>query len=251
MKLTVLGPHGGELLGCKSTCFLLDERLAIDAGALTSTLDLAALSRIDDILLTHSHFDHIKDLPLMSDMVIGRRDSPIHVYSNTECIAALRAHLFNNILWPDFTKIPSRKNPLFRLKSFRPRSKFKIGRYSVTAVPVSHPVESCGYVLADGRSAMAISGDTGPTDAFWELVNSVKNLKLLLIECSFPNQLQTLADISGHLTPRSLEGELQKFDRRGCEVVLYHLKPPFVLQLRKEVQHLPVRVSELGDVFEF
>ena len=126
-----------------------------------------------------------------------------------------------------------------------------MGRYQVKSVPVSHPVESCGYVLSNGRGAIAISGDTGPTEQFWKVLNKLKNLKLLLIECSFPNQLQALADISGHLTPQSLAQELKKFDRRGCEVVLYHLKPAFILQLKKEVQGLPVRVSELGDVFEF
>jgi ribonuclease BN (tRNA processing enzyme) len=118
-------------------------------------------------------------------------------------------------------------------------------------VLVSHPVESCGYVISDGVVSMAISGDTGPTDKFWKVLNQVENLKLVLIECSFPNALQPLADISGHFTPQTLEQELEKFDRRGAEVLLYHLKPAFVSQLVKETRHLPVHVSELGEEFEF
>ncbi|HEY0880025.1 MAG TPA: 3',5'-cyclic-nucleotide phosphodiesterase [Archangium sp.] len=251
MKLTVLGPHGGELPGCKSTCFLVDDRLALDAGALTSTLELDALSKVDDILLTHSHFDHVKDLPMMSDVVVGRRDKPITIHSNTECIETLRDNIFNNVLWPDFTKIPTAKNPVFKLRSFKAGAAFKIADYQVRSVLVSHPVESCGYVVSDGTSSMAISGDTGPTEQFWNVLNKVKDLKLVLVECSFPNALQSLADISGHFTPQTIEKELEKFDRRGCEVILYHLKPAFVTQLKKEVRHLPVHVAELGEEFDF
>jgi len=251
VKLKVLGPHGGELPGCKSTCLLVDDRLALDAGSLTSMLDLDALSKVDDVLLTHSHFDHVKDLPMMSDVVVGRRDKPITIHSNTECIDTLRKNLFNNVLWPDFTQIPNKKNPVFKLRSFKAGASVKIGAYQVKSVLVSHPVESCGYVVSDGEVSMAISGDTGPTEKFWKVLNKVDNLKLVLIECSFPNSLQALADISGHFTPQTLEKELEKFDRRGAEVLLYHLKPAFVAQLKKETKHLPVHVSELGEEFEF
>lgn len=251
MRLTVLGPHGGELPGCKSTCFLVDDRLALDAGALTSSLDLDALARVDDVLLTHSHFDHVKDLPLLSDVVVGRRDRPITIHGNRECIATLRENLFNDVLWPDFTRIPTPRAPVFKLRAFKAGASVKVGRYAVRSVLVSHPVPSCGYVVSDGASAMAISGDTGPTARFWDVLNATKGLKLLLLECSFPNSLQALADVSGHFTPQTIERELEKFDRRGCEVILYHLKPAFVAQLKREVRHLPVHVAELGEHYDF
>lgn len=252
MKLTVLGPHGGELPGCKSTCFLVDGRLSLDAGALTSTLPLEELLGVEDILLTHSHFDHVKDLPMVADLLVGRRDRPVTVHSSTQCIEALKDNLFNNVLWPDFTAIPTRRSPVFKLRSFKAGARVKVGPYSVKSVPVSHPVESCGFVVSDGTSTMAISGDTGPTDKLWKVLNQTPDLDLLLVECSFPNELQALADISGHLTPQTLERELaEKFDRRGCEVLLYHLKPAFVRQLEREVRHLPVHVLRQGDVFDF
>ncbi len=250
MQLTVLGPHGGELPGCRSTCFLLDGVLALDAGALTSTLPLDELIKVDDILLTHSHFDHVKDLPLLADVLVGRRDAPVTIHANTECIATLKKNLFNNVLWPDFTRIPTAKNPVFRLKAFKSGAKFKIGRFQVRSVPVTHPVESCGFVLSDGEASMAMSGDTGPTEKFWKVLNTVEDLKLLLLETSFPNALQALADISGHFTPQTMLAELEKFDRRDCEVVLYHLKPAFVDVLKREVKQMPVRVCEQGETYE-
>lgn len=251
MKLQVLGCHGGELPSCRTTCFLVDDVLALDAGALTSTLSIEQLCKVDHILVGHSHFDHTKDLPLLADLVIGRREQPVTIHASRECARALRAYMFNNELWPDFTQIPTRKQPVLRIKTFRAGSTFKIGPYTVQSVPVSHPVESCGFIISNGRSSMAMSGDTGPTDRLWKALNQVKNLKALLVETSFPNALQQLADLSGHLTPRTLQSELAKFNRNGTEVLLYHLKPAFVSQLKRELAELPVEILELGDTFEF
>jgi ribonuclease BN (tRNA processing enzyme) len=126
-----------------------------------------------------------------------------------------------------------------------------VGRYTVQSIPVSHPVESCGFIISNGQSSLAMSGDTGPTDVLWRTLNQEKNLKVLLVETSFPNALQELADLSGHLTPRTLQTELAKFERNGTDVLLYHLKPAFVSQLKRELSGLPVEILELGDTFEF
>jgi cAMP phosphodiesterase len=251
VKLQVLGCHGGELPSCRTTCFLVDDVLALDAGALTSTLTLDQLCKVDDILVGHSHFDHVKDLPLLADLVIGRRDGPVTIHASRECAKALRDYMFNNALWPDFTRIPTRKEPVLRIKTFRAGSSFQVGRYAVQSIPVSHPVESCGFVISHGNTSLAMSGDTGPTDKLWQALNRVENLKALLVETSFPNALQELADLSGHLTPKTLQSELTKFHRNGAEVLLYHLKPAFVSQLKRELAGLPVEILELGDTFEF
>jgi cAMP phosphodiesterase len=251
VKLQVLGCHGGELPTCRTTCFLVDDVLALDAGALTGTLSLERLCRVDHILVGHSHFDHVKDLPLLADLVIGRREKPVTIYASRECARALRENMFNDALWPDFTRIPSRKAPVLQIKTFKAGSSFKVGPYSVRSIPVSHPVESCGFVISDGESTLAMSGDTGPTERLWKVLNQTEKLKALLLETSFPNAMQALADVSGHLTPNTLSTELAKFRRNGADVLLYHLKPAFVAELKRELKHLPVEVLELGDTFEF
>jgi cAMP phosphodiesterase len=230
---------------------LIDEVLALDAGALTSSLALDKLLKVDDILISHSHFDHVKDLPLLADLIVGRREKPVTVWASKECAKTLRENMFNNALWPDFTRIPSRKTPVIQVRSFKAGSTFQIGKYKVQSIPVSHPVESCGFVVTHGDASVAMSGDTGPTEKLWEILNKTRNLKALLLETSFPNRLQQLADISGHLTPQTLRNELSKFHRNGADVFLYHLKPAFVPQLKKELQGMPVEVLELGDSFEF
>lgn len=251
MKLQVLGCHGGELPSCRTTCFLVDETLALDAGALTSTLSLEQLAKIDHVLVSHSHFDHVKDLPLLADLLVGKRTRPVVIHASTECSATLRANMFNDALWPDFTKIPEPSNPVVQFEPFVPGEEFRFGEYRVKSVPVSHPVESCGFIVEKGGSAIAISGDTGPTDELWRVLNGTRHLKALLLETSFPNSLQGLADVSGHLTPRTVATELQKFDRNGTSVLIYHLKPAYLTELRQELQALPVEVLELGDAFEF
>lgn len=254
MKLRVLGCHGGELPKHRTTCFLVDGVLALDAGALTGVLSLDELIQVDDVLVSHSHLDHVKDLPLMVDLLVGRRDKPVVVHASEACARTLHHSLFNNELWPDFTRIPTRANPILRIEPFKLGRPFKVGRYTVTAVPVSHPVESCGFVVEDGKRSVGMSGDTGPTDELWHAFNSSRRLKAVLLETSFPNVLQGLADISGHLTPNTVKQELQKFRPKGaCEVLLYHLKPAFVPQLKKELRDLKVdaHVLENEDAFDF
>jgi cAMP phosphodiesterase len=254
VKLTVLGCSGGELPRHRTTCFLVDGRMAIDAGALTQGLDLDALLKVDDILLTHSHFDHVKDVPLLADLLVGRRRTPVRVHASPECTRSLREDVFNDRLWPDFTRIPDARHPVIALKPFDPRRSFRIGPYTIRAVPVVHPVESMGYIVSDGRASFAISGDTGPTDRFWERVNAERKLRAVLVEISFPNALQGLADVSGHLTPRTLKVELGKLARNGFPVLLYHLKPAYVAELRREIAALRLpgtRVLRMGDEFTF
>ncbi len=254
MRLRVLGCSGGELPRHRTTCFLVDGKLAIDAGALTASLELEDLLAVDDIVLTHSHFDHVKDVPLLSDLLVGRRTTPVRIHASTACARTLRESVFNDELWPDFTRIPDRQAPVMEIRPFEPGRSFRVGRYTVRPVRVDHPVESVGFVLSDGRSSIAISGDTGPTSAFWKRVNAEKRLKALLVELSFPNGMQELADLSGHLTPRTLAGELAKLERNGFPVLLYHLKPAHMPELRRELARLAlpnVRVLQRGDEFVF
>ncbi len=248
--MRVLGCSGGELPRHRTTCFLVDGKLAIDAGALTSSLSLEALLAVDDILLTHSHFDHVKDVPLLADLLVGRRRRPVRVHASKECARTLRDSVFNDRLWPDFTRIPDAKAPVIEIRPFDARRPFRVGRYAVRPVPVCHPVESVGFILSDGRSALAVSGDTGPTTALWKRVNAERRIGALLVEMSFPNEMQALADVSGHLTPNTLATELAKLERNGYPVLLYHLKPAYDAQLRRELSalRLPgVRVLAVGD----
>ena len=253
MRIRVLGASGGELCGHGSTSFLLDERVVLDAGALTSRLRLAELDRLDHVLLSHAHLDHVKDLPLLADLLAGRRRRPLVVHASPGAVATLRSSLFNGRLWPDFTRIPSARRPLVRFASFGHGVPFRVGAFRVAPVRVSHAVESTGFVVRRGTACFAISGDTGPTTAFWREARRAQGLRALLVEVSFPGRMQRIADRAGHLTPRTLPGELAKLERDDVPVYLYHLKPAFRAELREEIGGLGLRgvkILEDGDEIE-
>ena len=241
MRIQVLGASGGELRGRSTTCFLVDGSLAVDAGSLTSSLSLRELARVDHVLLTHAHLDHAKDVALLADLMAGRRRRPFIVHASPEAVRTLRRHLFNGKLWPDFTRIPSPSRPVVRLRAFRPGKAFRVGRYAVEPVKVSHVVESTGFVVSRGGAAFAISGDTGPTRSFWGVLSRCPRLGAIFVETSFPSAMQAVADLSGHLTPRTLARELSKVERDGVPVYLYHLKPAWEAELRREVAALRLR----------
>ncbi len=246
----VLGCHGGELPGRRTTSFLIDGKLAIDAGALCEALELPRLLEVDHVVLTHSHFDHVKGLPLMADLLVGARDEPVVVHASPDCVDCLRRDVFNDRLWPDFTRLPSPSRPVLRLEPFTVGKSFSVGPYTITSRLVNHPVEAVGLVVEKAGSALAVSGDTGPTEAFWEMVNGRRDLRLLLLETSFPDALADLARASGHLTPAALEREVsEKLTRPGLDIRLYHLKPAYLDLLYREIGalNLPgVRILETG-----
>ncbi len=246
MRLTALGCSGGELGSHRTTSFLLGERVAIDAGALTRSLPLEALSRIEHVVLTHAHLDHVRDLPLLADLLMGSGHR-LEVHASTGCAETLRRHLFNGELWPDFTRLPSPRRPALKLVPFEAGAAFSAGGFRFRSVAVHHPVESVGLVVSDGELSFALSGDTGPTEALWAAVNAAKGLRALLLETSFPSTMQRLADVSGHLTPATMARELAKLDR-PCDVFLYHLKPAHRREILREVAalHLP-RVKVLRE----
>ena len=253
MRIEVLGAHGGEMPGCRATAFLLDGSLALDAGALAATLSIEAQCRLEHILITHPHLDHIKDLALISDVIAGRRKEPLHVHAAPGVLEALRSHFFNDVVWPDFTTLPTPSAPVIRLDSLVPVCEQGVGDYVVCAVPVTHSVEATGFVIGGKRAIVAFSGDTGPTELFWKTLDHLPRLDALFVEVSFPNALQGVADASMHLTPQSLDEELTKWSGPDAPVYLYHLKPAFVSAIEREIAQLHranLRVLRDGDVIE-
>ena len=252
MKIKVLGCHGGELPRHRTTCFLIDERLTVDGGAITAALDLEDIVKIDDIFLTHSHFDHVKDVPLMTDLLVGKRDKPVVVHGPAETMEAMDKDVFNNRVWPDFRVIPTKEKPVLAFETIPVNAPVTCQGLRIRAVPVHHPVYSVGYIIEGKHGAIAFSGDTGPTVDLWHAINRTPNLKAVFLELSFPNSLQWLADVSGHLTPTTVMSELAKLDRRGAKVYLYHLKPAVIDEVKAEVKALKqdyLHVCELDEVY--
>jgi 3',5'-cyclic-nucleotide phosphodiesterase len=253
MELRVIGCHGGETPKHRTSAFVLDERLAVDAGSLTSGLDLKAQVRLAACLVSHAHLDHIRDLATIADNRCQADCEPLIVAANKATIAALKKHFFNNYIWPDFSVIPTSTGPTIKYVELRPEKPVDIAGYHVRAIDVNHTIDTSGFIIRGPDATVAYSGDTGPTDRLWEALRDEPNLKALLLEVSFPNREQKLATVSGHHTPKTLAKDLKKFGKpQDLPTLLYHIKPVFQSEVEQECAKLKgvnLTVTALGDHF--
>jgi cAMP phosphodiesterase len=237
MKIEILGCYGSSTSQHRLTSFLLNDRIALDAGGLANALSLRRQVRIRDVLITHSHLDHTCSLPFLIDNHFDEPGFMLRIYALPEVVASIRRHLFNNRTWPDFTRLPNDDRPALRLIPVRAEQPFAINGLTVRAIRMSHIVPSAGFLLEDRHGAVAYSGDTGPTKRFWEILHSVDRLRAVIVETSFPNERHDLAHISGHLTPAALEGELAKLER-DVPIYIYGAKPNHVARIRQQLRAL-------------
>ena len=234
MKIRVLGCSGGIGGGLRTTSFLVDEDILVDAGTGVGDLTLEEMRSIDHVLLTHSHLDHVASIPFLVDTVCWMRASPVVVYGIKETLDILRAHLFNWKIWPDFTQIPNADKPFMVYREIKVGETVELKGRKFTALPANHTVPAVGYAVESPRAALIFSGDTTTNDALWRVVNTTRNLKYLIIETAFSNKERDIAAASKHLCPQMLAEELEKM-RATPEVFITHLKPGEGALTMKEV----------------
>ena len=249
----MIGCHGGETPKHRTSAFVIGDTLAVDAGALTSGLEIADQMKLTAVLVSHAHMDHIRDLSTLADNRCQMRAPPLTIAATAQTISLLKRHFFNGLLWPDFTQIPSPQEPTIRYLELVPERRVEIAGHQVRAILVSHTIEAAAFVIEGPGGSIVYSGDTGPTDRLWEVVNDLTDLKALLMEVSFPNHEQGLATSSGHHTPQTLARELQKYRvPESLPTLLYHIKPVFQAIVEREcaaLKGLSLEVLQLGDHF--
>jgi ribonuclease BN (tRNA processing enzyme) len=256
MKLRILGPYGGEAPGSFLNCFLLDETILLDAGSVCHVLDQQEQAKIRHVLLSHAHLDHVSSLPHMAVSVFGMDTDPVYIHASKPCLGTLCSHILNNEVWPDFTKInrPNGKK-VFETRELDEGRENRIDDFTVRPVRVNHPVPTTGFVVSKGGQSIAYSADTGPTQEFWEAVSDAQNLRAMIVEVSFPNALQKLAGITGHLTSLDLLKELRKLRRPvNVPVIVFGVKPEYEKEIRKELKELRIKDLEFpktDKVFSF
>ncbi len=240
MELNVLGCGGGLGSGEDTTSLLLDGSVLLDAGSGIGRLDVDAMTRVRAVFLTHSHMDHICYLPFLADTLFGRLDAPLPVIGRAETIEALRAHVFNNHIWPDFTAIPAEK-PVLRLQTVAPGETVTIEHLEVTAIDVPHVVPALGYFVTDGERHFAFSGDTTTNDSFWAALNARPRLDTLVMEAAFADKDAHISRLAQHYSPGMLAEDMAKLDHDPV-IHLSHPKPGFEQIILDECRaHMPER----------
>jgi ribonuclease BN (tRNA processing enzyme) len=245
MNIRILGCSGSIAQGCRTTSFLLDDDVLIDAGTGVGDLTLEELARIDHILLSHSHLDHVLGVPLLADSVMRRRQgrAPIQVHALPETLQVLRQHLFNDQLWPDFTRLPSASQPVLQLQPIHVGQTLRLGAAAraIDVLPAAHAVPACGFaVTAPSGRSWVYTGDTGPNPALWAALEG-RSVAQLVIEVAFAESERAIAADSRHHCPSSLAEELRQVPE-GVDVLLTHIKPGELETIRADLtRRLPGR----------
>ena len=236
------------------TCFLIDDRVTVDAGSIALALNDGQRESVRDVIVTHPHMDHIASLPIFIDDLFGVLTEPVRVHATQEVIELLERDVFNWTVYPRFSELKNQHGPVMQYVPFKHGEAFKVAHLKVTAVPVNHIVPTVGLIVSDGEKTAAFSSDTYETEEFWQLVNATPHVDTLLIEASFPNSMAQLAEVSRHFTPATMAKELGKLNHNGLDILTVHLKPAYREELVKELEELGLpnlRVMEPGRTYEW
>lgn len=233
-----------------TSCFLLNEDVLIDAGSGLMAMNTAQLSKIDHVLLTHTHLDHVSCLPFLVESRQHSRTDPLLVYAQQKTIDVLRQHVFNDLIWPDFTTIPSAESPALQFVPIQPHVDLLLGDITLIPFGVNHSVPTLGFVIKSSTGVLAISSDTYLTEELSSVLNAMAQVDHLIIESSFSNKDLQLAGVTFHLCPSLLALQLKKldtcrnvwvsylkeWDRAETEREIADLKFSFPLQLLRQGQ---------------
>ena len=246
MRLKVLGAYGSSDATHNLTGYLVEDRIAVDAGTLTSKLSLLQQAKIEIVYITHSHADHIRDLPHLIQNRFAQNAPPLTVVASKEVMDRLRSHVFNGEVWPDFEQFvsPETGKAAVHYRALTPGKRTILNGAAFTSVNVTHSVAAAGVILELDSQAIVFTGDTGPTKEIWKRANKTPGVVTIITEASFPNDYQSLAADSGHFSPETLAAELTKID---LDVPVYasHRKLPYERKIESEIRNIRDRRARI------
>lgn len=225
---------------CRPCAFLINDTVLLDAGTVGSRLTLPEQMKISHVLLSHLHFDHIKDLPTLADNLVCESGASLVVGSIPEVLDGLRTHIFNSAVYPDFFRLPDADRPVFVSQRLQVDREWTASGLRIVPIRVNHVVPTVGFLISDERTTILYSADTYQTEDLWRAASSMPNLNAAFIEVSYPNAQAAFAQTAKHLTPELMEGEFRKIGRPELPVYVYHVKPRFRSVIEAELGRLPI-----------
>lgn len=229
-----------------ATTFLVNDTLAIDCGALGFWGTPDDQAGIRNVVISHTHADHIGTLPIFVENAYVPGRPPVCVWGSDAVLTCLREDVFNDRVFPNMLALPSPHAPFATLARLVAEVPVELDGIRVTPVPLEHPVPTFALVLESGGTAVAIVSDTGPSDRIWAVLNGLPQLEGVYLEATFPNAMHDLARISGHLTADMFGAELRKL-RQPAQIVAVHLKARYHDQVAAEVAALGLERVRLAD----
>jgi cAMP phosphodiesterase len=235
------------------TCFIIVDHVALDAGSLAFSINSEQRENIRDIVLTHAHLDHVAGLPMFIDDLFADLSEPVRVHATAEVIEVLERDIFNWSVYPRFSELTNAHGPVIEYRPFVNGEDFDAGHLKFSPVAVNHLVPASGFVVDDGASAIAVTGDTSSMDDFWTAAART-HLKALLIECAFPDELSTIAKRSHHMIPELVSKEIKKLEFLDCPIYIVNIKPMYRRQVIRQLSLLNIdrlNILEIGRPYFF
>lgn len=256
-QIKVLGAYGTKANGYGTTSFYLNSKNMIDAGNLLKPLEIDTID-IENIWLTHSHLDHICDIASILDNYFSLRKKTLNIIGLPETIKAIKKHFLNNVIWPDFSKIPlvNSKEMAVTYIELEIGKEYKIGGNEyIQAFKTDHTVASCGYIYKTVEGNLILTSDTFSLDTLIEEVEKDETIKSMIVECSFPSEMQELAEVSKHLTPKLLFEKLKIMKRKDIQLYINHIKPAYLTKMTNEIKEYSgkwgVNILKDGEIINF
>ena len=250
MEINILGCSGAKSVGKSPTSFLIDNKILIDGGSVVSKLESSfILENIKCVLLTHSHFDHIMELPFLLELFLQNGSGSLPVYASNESIESLYSNIFNYQCWPNLFEIAEKRNKNLNLLEYSNLNQFEFQDYIITPIKVNHTVTTHGFIIDNREVSFGFTGDTYATDLFWEQCNSKENLKAIIVDVSFPGNMPEDAEMTKHMSTKVLAQELDKLNSKEIKILVSHMKPNLTEEIKADLTNagLDYDISFLED----
>lgn len=238
-SIKILGAYGSKSSDLNSTCIQVSDSITIDAGNILKALGNEA-KNIEHIFLSHSHLDHIIDIPFLIDTFYEKRENPLILYGLKETLEDVKKYILNHKIWPDFSEInilnSHEKSIVFKEVNYNDVFDFKAAKIKI--IKNNHTSSSCGFVITKEGDSVLVTSDTYTCDSIWDEINNDTNIKNVIVDISFPSRLEKLAYDSKHLTPKLLAEELKKLKRSDVTIHANHLKPLYIKEIKEELNKL-------------
>jgi ribonuclease BN (tRNA processing enzyme) len=246
MRVRLLPSAPGKKEGAQFlSTFLVNDEVAIDAGSLGLYGHPRDQARIRHVFLTHSHADHLATLPIFVENAYEGRAESVIVYGHPAVLASVREDIFNDRVWPDFVRLSRPESPYLRLQALADEVPVEVAGLRLTPVPVEHVVPTYGFIVENGSTAVVFGGDSGPTTRLWELARANPRLTAAFVECTFPDSMHELADVSAHMTPATFAREVKKLPA-SVQIVAIHIKPRYRSEVLAELTRLALSNLTIG-----
>jgi cAMP phosphodiesterase len=227
-----------EIIGRKGTSsVLLNKYNVIDAGNIFKKLANESY-KLENIWLTHAHLDHIVDIPFLLDKDVEKREKSLNIIALEETIETLKDCMFNDKIWPDFSKIDllNGQGKMLTYTTIEIDKLYSFGN-NETMEPFTtyHTNGSCGFIYTKNQKSILVTSDINQMEGVIHLLNQRKNINHIVIECSFPSNMKELANLSQHLTPSLLFKALKELKRDDITVYISHTKASYEKKINDEI----------------